>query len=126
MGETMEVVVDLGSGAIVLYQPEDVARFAVRAVSAENRATDRPSPAALDALTSAIGLHQLGRVDPDGTVFIPPDKVRALARQAATEAGDPLPDAWEAQFSSMLDFAASKGWIDNDGAIAAHIEWSYA
>jgi hypothetical protein len=122
----MEVVVDLGTAGIVLHQPEDVARFAVRAVSAESRATDRPSPAALNALASAIRLHQLGRVDPDGTVFIPPDKVRALAAQAATEAGDPLPDSWEAKFSSMLDFAASKGWIGSDGAIAAHIEWSYA
>jgi hypothetical protein len=122
----MEVVVDLGTAGIVLDQPEDVARFAVRAVSAESGATDRPSPAALEALAAAITQHQLGRVDPDGTVFIPPDKVRALAAQAAMAAGQPLSDGWEAKFSSMLDFAASKGWIDGDGAIAAHIEWSYA
>lgn len=122
----MEVVVDLGTGGVVLDQPEDVARFAVRAVSAESRATDRPSPAALDALAAAIGRHRLGRVDPDGTVYIPPDTVRALAAQAATVTGEPLSDDWEAKFSSMLDFAASKGWIGGDGAIAAHIEWSYA
>jgi hypothetical protein len=122
----MEVVVDLGTAGIVLDQPEDVARFAVRAVSAESGATDRPSPAALEALAAAIGKHQLGRVDADGTVFIPPDKVRALAAQAAAAAGQPLSDSWETKFSAMLDFAASKGWIDSDGAIAAHIEWSYA
>jgi hypothetical protein len=122
----MEVVVDLGTAGIVLDQPDDVARFAVRAVAQSDETAEGPSKAALDALASALRQHQLGRLDPDGTVFIPPDKVRALAKKAASEAGDKLPDTWEAKFSSMLDFAASKGWIGSDGAIAAHIEWSYA
>jgi hypothetical protein len=49
-----------------------------------------------------------------------------LAARAATNAGGQLPAEWETNFASMLEFAASKGWIASDGAMAAHIEWSDA
>ncbi|MGH9095958.1 MAG: hypothetical protein ACRDWB_00885 [Acidimicrobiales bacterium] len=120
----MEVVVDLGSAGVVLHQPDDMAHFALRAVAAHR--DEGPSPGALDALAAALADHALGRLDADGTVFIPPDRVRALAERAASDAGHPLSEAWEANFASMIEFAASKGWIASDGAVAAHIEWSYA
>jgi hypothetical protein len=124
----MEVVVDLGTAEVALHQPDDLQRFAVRAVShrTDGGAADGPATTALASLTAALREHDIGRVDPDGTVFIPPDAVRALAAQAATNAGGQLPAEWETNFASMLEFAASKGWIAGDGAMAAHIEWSDA
>ena len=123
----MEVVVDLGTADVVLRQPDDMGRFAVRAMSSlPDGASEGPPTATLDALAAALGDHGLGRVEADGTVFIPPDQVRILAARAASDAGHPLPVEWEANFASMIEFAASKGWIASDGAIAAHIEWSDA
>jgi hypothetical protein len=122
----MEVVVDLGTAGVVLHQPDDMAHFAVRAVAPRRDEAVGPSPAALDALAAALRDLGLGRLDDDRTVFIPPDKVRTLAERAASDAGHPLPEEWETNFASMIEFAASKGWIASDGAVAAHIEWSYA
>jgi hypothetical protein len=122
----MDVVVDLGTAGIVLHQPDDMGRFAVRAVSAQGNEASGPSPAALDALAAVLRDRAVGRLDADGTVFIPPDNVRVLAERAASDAGRPLPVEWDADFASMIEFAASKGWIASDGAVAAHIEWSYA
>jgi hypothetical protein len=121
----MEVVVDLGTAEVVLHQPDDTGRFAVRAVAVADEATG-PAGGAIDALAAALRDQGIGRLDADGTAFIPPDRVRALAERAASDAGHPLPAEWEANFASMLEFAASKGWVADDGAIAAHIEWSYA
>ena len=127
-GSVMEVVVDLGTAEVALHQPDDLQRFAVRAVShrTDGGAADGPATTALASLTAALREHDIGRVDPDGTVFIPPDTVRTLAAQAATNAGGQLPAEWETNFASMLEFAVSKGWIASDGAMAAHIEWSDA
>ena len=41
---------------------------------------------------------------------------------AATE-GYALDDGWDLGFAGMLDDAGAKGWIDDDGAIRAHVEW---
>jgi hypothetical protein len=124
----MEVVVDLGTAEVALHQPDDLQRFAVRAVShrTDGGAADGPATTALASLTAALREHDIGRVDPDGTVFIPPDAVRTLAARAATNAGGQLPAEWETNFALMLEFAVSKGWIASDGAMAAHIEWSDA
>ena len=123
----MELVVDLGTLGVALHQPDDMARFAVRAMSAHSvDPAGRPSTAAVEALATALGKDDLGRLDPDGTVFIPPDKVRILAMRAASDAGQELRAEWEANFKAMIEFAASKGWIASDGAIAAHIEWRQA
>src|ERR1035437_8076732 len=127
-GAVMEVVVDLGTAGVALHQPDDMQRFAVRAVSpqTDNGAADGQAATALDSLAAALREHDIGRVDPDGNVFIPPDTVRTLAARAASNAGGQLPAEWETNFASMLEFAASKGWIASDGAMAAHIEWSDA
>jgi hypothetical protein len=123
----MELVVDLGTAGVVLHQPDDMARLAVLAMSAHRvDPAGRPSTAAVEALATALAEDDLGRLDPDGTVLIPPDKLRILAMRAASDAGHELPADWEANFKSMIEFAASKGWITSDGAIAAHIEWRQA
>ncbi len=34
-------------------------------------------------------------------------------------------DSWERGFSQMIDYASSKGWTENNGAlIRSHIEWA--
>src|SRR5674476_738179 len=85
-GAVMEVVVYLGTAGVALHQPDDMQRFAVRAVSpqTDDGAADGQAATALDSLAAALREHDIGRVDPDGTVFIPPDTVRTLAARAAS------------------------------------------
>ena len=45
-----------------------------------------------------------------------------LAR-AADDEGFELGDGWEDDFTGMLDHAAGSGWVDDDGAVRAHVEW---
>ena len=66
--------------------------------------------------TETADLTRLGVVADDGAhVFIAPDTVRELA-------GDAVTAEWEERFSGMLGYAASKGWLDDDGRIRAHVE----
>ena len=64
-----------------------------------------------------------GWIDADGDARIPPDVLVALAGRAADDDGRELGPGWEADFTGMLDFAGSGGWIDDDGAVRAHVEW---
>lgn len=73
----------------------------------------------VDAAGVATALAKAGA----GTVagddaFIEPVVVRSLA--AGAEVG---PD-WSERFQGMLAYAEKKGWIDDHGAVQAHIEWS--
>jgi hypothetical protein len=46
--------------------------------------------------------------------------VDAVRRMAAGRTGP----TWDADFEAMLEYASSKGWIDDTGAtIRAHVEW---
>jgi hypothetical protein len=57
-----------------------------------------------------------GRLEGDDA-FITIDAVRRMA------AGRVGPD-WDRQFLTMLEYARTKGWIDEGGnAIQAHVEW---
>lgn len=47
---------------------------------------------------------------------VAPDTVRALAGAHGEDPG------WCEQFEGMLAYAASKGWVREDGAIRAHVE----
>jgi hypothetical protein len=60
------------------------------------------------------GLDGLGAVDGDH-VFLDPEGVKRLAGERA--AGD-----WGANFDKMIEFARSKGWVDELGRVRAHIE----
>lgn len=31
---------------------------------------------------------------------------------------------WREQFERMLEYAASKGWVNESGAIRVHVDWS--
>lgn len=101
----MVITVDLVSGAVGLDAPEDCARFHVALRGGGDRA----------ALDDALTRAGAGRLDGDGAL-IRVDAVRRLA------AGRVLP-GWEASFAKMLDYARSKGWLDDGGAaIRAHVE----
>ena len=52
-----------------------------------------------------------------------PDSLRRLATEAAEEDGLTLGPDWEDGFASMLEYAADSGWVNDDGAIRAHVEW---
>ena len=69
---------------------------------------DAPS---LGERTAALGI---ARVDEHAWVSV--DGLRQLAGSAATP-------EWEASLDGMLEYARSKGWVDDElGAIRAHVE----
>ena len=98
----MFVRVDTSAGTATLEEAEDCTKFHVELVGSDGS----------EAMASALG--DLGRVD-DDHVWIDPDGVRRLA---AGRVGD----GWAGDFEGMVGYASSKGWVDDSGAIRAHIE----
>ena len=119
----MYVDVDLGEGAEdsgppvqpVLAEPADCRRFHVAV-------RGRGDAAVLDRVLRASGV---GCVDGDGEALVHVAAVRQLAAAAGvTTAPGDADNRWETDFSAMLDYAASKGWMSEDGdSIRAHVEW---
>jgi hypothetical protein len=104
----MFVQVDLGSTPplVTLEEPADTKRFHVGVVGGTDAGT------VYGALVDAAA----GRLEGEDA-WIGVDAVRRMA------AGQVGPE-WDADFAVMLDFARSKGWIDEAGhAIRAHVEW---
>lgn len=65
----------------------------------------------------ATALEGVGRLDDDGNAFLAIDAVRRLAGERAQ---DP---EWRDSFAAMVEYARSKGWVDEAGeAIQAHCE----
>jgi hypothetical protein len=117
----MDVVADLDRGGVVLHDRDDLGRFAVRARTSEPG--DAEGNGALGALAACLSFAQAGRVDSSGDVFVPVDALRRLAAAAAEEDGTTLGEEWEAGFAAMLERAGSTGWLAEDGAVRAHVEW---
>ena len=117
----MELVVDLSTGDVVLRQHQDLHRFSVQARLVHPG--DGPAHGALGALSAALRVNEAGTVGPDGDVLVPPAAVRRLAVDAAKEYGSSLDPDWEAEFSGMVQYAATRGWTSGDGALRAHVEW---
>lgn len=65
-----------------------------------------PREACVDAFA------QVGRLDGDH-LWVDADWIRANGRQD---------EEWSAGLGKMIDYAASAGWVDDSGAIRAHIE----
>ncbi|MGB3500619.1 MAG: flavin reductase family protein [Mesorhizobium sp.] len=59
-------------------------------------------------------LARIARLEGDAYAWVSQDGLRALS----TRAGDA---EWEAGLAGMVKYAASKGWLDPQGAIRAHI-----
>jgi hypothetical protein len=88
---------------VTLESPEDCRAFAVRA---------RGDGSGLGAALDASGV---GRMDGDEALV----EVDAVRRLAAGRVGE----GWDADFAGMLAYAATKGWIADEGrSIRAHVE----
>jgi hypothetical protein len=90
------------NGRMRLEEIDDFTGFAAHAVCA---------PEVLDA-----GLTGAGCRDHDAHLWI--DRGWVLAN------GRPADPQWRAAFDNMVAFAESRGWVDSDGAIRAHLVWS--
>jgi hypothetical protein len=102
------VLVDLAAAppSVTLEEPHDCKRFQVTV----RRARD------LDRLASALQANGAGRVEGEDA-FIRVESIRSMA---AGHVGE----EWGTDFDSMLQYARSKGWLDETGdAIQAHVEW---
>ena len=96
---------DGARGAVTLDEPDVFSAFSVR-IDGE---------AAHPSVASA--LRSIGRVgDEGGHVFVPPDVIRGLAGERAS---DP---EWTLKLEQMCAYAVMRGWCTDDGAIRAHIE----
>jgi hypothetical protein len=100
------VIVELdlrGAEAVArLVDPDDFKAFKVVVKG------DTP---ALAARVAALGVPRL-----DEHAWVSIDALRNLAGEAATP-------AWEESLTAMIDYARSKGWVDDElGAIRGHVE----
>jgi hypothetical protein len=99
------VDVDLSSDppVVALEDPEDCTAFSVRARG------DR------GGLAGALESAGVGRMDGDEALI----QVDAVQHLAAGRVGP----GWEGELAAMLDYAATKGWVADDGrSIRAHVE----
>jgi hypothetical protein len=97
------ILIDLSEQRVHLSDPDDFTRFSV-AVEGDGD------------LAQTVHQSGLGRLRADGEhVVVDPVALRALAGGAATA-------SWDEGFSGMCAYAASKGWVEDDGGIVAHIE----
>ena len=111
---------DLAESRVWLEGWED---FGGLVVSARAPRPGEPDQRTHDALAEVLAGADAGWIDADGDARLTPDALRVLATAAADDEGRDLDGGWEADFSDMLDVAGSSGWIDDDGAVRAHVEW---
>ncbi len=98
----MVIVVD--GDSVRLDDPEDLKGFKVVVPSG-------------DETTVTQALKSVGRLVDRETAWIRAGAVRALAHGR-------VDDDWDEEFEAMLGYAASKGWLSDDGSeIRAHVEW---
>lgn len=90
-----------------LVDPQDVTGFYATC----------PSTLGHDDLSASIHRADLGELLPDDShLMVPTDTIR---RMAAGRVGPSWPD----DFRKMIEYAASKGWTDDDGTrVRAHVE----
>lgn len=105
----MELRVDLDSSpaGVTLAEPDAFDRLVVVVEGEGSRADLARSTA------------RVGSLDEDGEhLFIGRGELRALA-------GDPaISPSWLEGFEAMVGYAESKGWVDGEGRIRAHVEWA--
>ena len=109
----MYVQVDLAPTppTVSLEEPDDCKRFHLAVVNGRDAAL------VFGALVDAAAGRLEGDEAQSYQAWITVDAVR---RMAAGRVGP----GWAEEFDGMLAFAASKGWMDPNGAsIQAHVEW---
>jgi hypothetical protein len=96
------VELSLGADFARLLNPDDLSGFVVVLQSGED-----PGPEAL----AAGGVLGFG-----DHAWVRTDALRRLAGAVATP-------EWEERFAAMLDYARTRGWVDDDqGAVRGHVE----
>lgn len=91
---------------VTLEEPEDTTRFHVEVVGGDN----------VGLVFGALVDAAAGRLEGDDA-WITVDAVRRMARGR-------VGPGWDGELDAMLEFARSKGWLDENGnAIRAHVEW---
>lgn len=105
----MELRVDLDSGpaGVILAEPDVFDRLAVVVEGEGSRADLARSTARVGALDDH-GEH----------LFIGRGELRALAGERAVS------PSWLEGFEAMVAYAESKGWVDGEGRVRAHVEWA--
>jgi hypothetical protein len=104
----MHVTVDLAHQPpeVTLVEPDDCRRFDV-VVRGAGTAAD------LDRVLTGASV---GHMEGDEALVT----VAAVRRLASESVGE----QWEADFTSMLEFARGRSWLTDDGlAIRAHVQW---
>jgi hypothetical protein len=96
------VELSLGADLARLLSPDDLSGFVVVL-----EGDDDPSPEAL-AAGGVIGFGD--------HAWVRTDALRRLAGPAATP-------EWEERFATMLEYARTRGWVDDEqGAVRGHVE----
>lgn len=94
-----------GTAVIELAEPEDCKRFSVVVSGGDT-----------EALGAALTGQEIGRLLPSGDVMVDIGAVRRMAEGR-------VPTGWDDDFTGMLEYARSKGWLDETGtSIQAHVE----
>jgi hypothetical protein len=104
----MFVKVDLAPmpPVVSLEEPEDTSRFHVEVASGND----------VRLVFAALIDAAAGRLEGDGA-WITVDSVRRMAKGR-------VGPGWDAELDAMLDYARTKGWLDDEHhAIRAHVEW---
>jgi hypothetical protein len=117
----MELVVDLSTGGVTMRDANDLKRFSVAAVP--QRDGDGEENGAFEAMASALSVHHVGTIEASGDVLVSVEAVRRLATESAFTTGSTLDAEWDTGLAGMLEYAATQGWIAEDGSIRAHVEW---
>jgi hypothetical protein len=94
---------DSGEAEVTLEEPDDCLRFHL---------VCEVDPALLDA---ALVEANVGWLEDAETALIDPE---AIVRASRDRVG---PD-WGERFSSMVEYAETKGWVNADGHLRAHVE----
>jgi hypothetical protein len=103
----VHVDLSLHPPVVTLDAPDDTRRFHVAVTGGTDAAM------VFGALVDAAA----GRLEGDDA-WISVDAIRRLAAGRV----DPT---WDAAFATMLDYARTKGWVDETAhAIRAHVEWA--
>lgn len=95
------------NAAVELVDPDDCKRFHVAARGGD-----------VAGLAAALTAAGVGRLLLSGEAMIDTVAVRRMAAGRVSE-------GWEDEFAAMLEYAGSKGWLDDTGgSIQAHVEWA--
>jgi hypothetical protein len=119
----VDVVVDLGSGLVALEGWETVTALGIIVDGGPLGGPDESDDTDEIALSAALAEAGIGRDRATGAVLLLPAVLQALAADAAAADGYELDTGWDQGFADMLAYADTEGWIDDDGAVRAHVEW---